>query len=332
MSRIQLGKLLYIVILIIFDGFLALSIKFSLSDYLSKNEKVNANLLIVEGWIPDYAVEMANKEFVNNNYDLIITTGLKLPEYFPMGMNGYLIFYPKISYLVNSADDHHVIEVDAFSELEGENCAYLNLFVNDSLIGGFFADKSKKKYIITWDKPLAEIDSIMVQFTNDGLGDYGDRNLFIKEIIIDYDTNIPYQLNSEYDMYELDGKDRSTNNNYSYAEIVRNKLLALGVDSSRIIAAPLRKHTINRTLNGALEFRDWLNDSGFKVSGINIIGIGSHTRRTWMVYNKVLDKTYNIGILSLPDFRNNNSRKYRFLRSIRETLGIIYYWIILLPY
>ena len=49
-----------------------------------------------------------------------------------------------------------------------------------------------------------------------------------------------------------------------------------------------------------------------------------------MTYNKILDEKYKIGIISLPDDKVSHG-KGRVLRTLRETLGIIYYWFILLP-
>ncbi len=50
-----------------------------LSGYLSKSEQVKANVLIVEGWLPEYALEMAYNEFEKGKYEYIITTGLQYP-------------------------------------------------------------------------------------------------------------------------------------------------------------------------------------------------------------------------------------------------------------
>jgi hypothetical protein len=106
----------------------------------------------------------------------------------------------------------------------------------------------------------------------------------------------------------------------------------MGIDSSLLIAIPGNKVKINRTLSSALAFRDWLKSTNIDIKGINIISMGTHTRRTWMTYNKILNEKYVIGIISLPDNIHNYSRLSKVLKTIRETLGIIYYWFILLPY
>jgi len=303
-----------------------------LADYLSKTERINANILLIEGWLPQENIELAYHEFQKNGYEHIITTGLKNPEYYIVPMKGYLIFFLKNKLTGVNKIARHYIEVNAYSELEGENCAHFNLFINDSLVADFLVDKKKRKYGISWEGSLPDIDSILVQFDNDRVGEFGDRNLFVKEIIINHKITIPYQNNSEYDISLLDGKKRFINNYDSYAELAENRLISMGIDSSFIIAVPSERVRINRTLTSALAFRNWLEKSDCKVRGINIITLGTHAQRTQMTYYKVLNKSFDIGIISLPDYRTHYSRKYKVLKTLRETIGIIYYWFILIPY
>jgi len=197
-----------------------------LSGYLSKSEQVKANVLIVEGWLPGYALEMAYKEFEKSKYEYVITTGLPYhDEYYGIPENGYLIFYLKNKLFDINESRLHSIGINAFSELEGENRAHFNLYVNDSIVADFFVEKSKKKYRVDWKGNLKDIRTIYVQFTNDSIGDFEDRNLYVKEIIIDEKIVIPYQDNSEYDIGKLFGKNRIINNFNSSAQYARDRLL-----------------------------------------------------------------------------------------------------------
>jgi hypothetical protein len=304
-----------------------------LSGYLSKSEQVKANVLIVEGWLPEYALEMAYKEIVKSKYEYVITTGLKYrKEYYMMSENGYLIFYLKNKFSDLNESLLHSIDIDAYSELEGEHSAHFNLYINDSIVADFFVEKNKNKYRINWEGNLKDIRTIYVQFTNDAVGDFGDRNLYVKEIIIDEKTKIPYQDNSEYDIGKLFGENRIINNSNSSAQYAKNRLLSMGVDSTLLIAIPGNKVKINRTLTSALAFHDWLKTADINIKGIKIISMGTHARRTWMTYNRVLNEKYKIGIISLPDYEFNRSKIVKLLKTTRETLGIIYYWFILIPY
>ena len=47
---------------------------------------------------------------------------------------------------------------------------------------------------------LGSIDSLMIEFTNDMLDDYGDRNLYVKELIFNEIIKIHYRNNSVYDI------------------------------------------------------------------------------------------------------------------------------------
>lgn len=305
----------------------------SLSTYLSKSDHVNANILLVEGWLPDSALQIAHKEFKKNGYDYIITTGLKSSiDYYGLFEDGFLIFYPKNSFQHINGNNMHSFDVSAYSELGGENRAHFNIYINDSITANFLAEKEKKKYAFNWNGNLNTIDSIMVEFDNDDCGNFGDRNLHVKEITIDNKITIPYLNNSAYSVHYQDRTVRSLNNYNSNAGLARNRMISMGIDSSKIIATAGERVIINRTLTSALAFRDWIKTSKINIRGINIISLGAHTRRTWMIYNKILHKRYEIGIISLPDYDYNQSRLYKLIKIIREMLGIIYYWFILIPY
>ena len=333
MIKKRFAIFLIISIPLIFCGYFLLRPAFSyLSGFLSKSSEVNADILIVEGWLPDYSLDMAYKEYRNHGYKYIITTGMKsVTPYFNVSSNGYLIFYPHLFISAIQESVNHTIEVDAYSQMGGENKAHFNLYINDSLAAGFFAEKRKKKYEINWCGKLQSIDSISIKFDNDSWGDFGDRNLLVKNICIDRKITIPYLNNSAYAIINSNGLKRIRNSVISDAEIAKERMIALGIDSSKISAVSAERVSINRTLTNALALRSWLDKTDITVKGINIISLGPHARRTWMTYNKILDEKYKIGIISLPDDKASYS-KGRILRTLRETLGIIYYWFILLPY
>lgn len=318
---------------IIISGIFFVTLIYSLSDNLSKTGRVNANILIVEGWIPPYALRMALNEFKQNGYDRIITTGLQsTPDYFNIYTNGYLIFYTSGKHFTDNKVADHTIEIKAFGSLNSENSAQFNVLINDSIAGNFLADKKKRNFTIKWKGRLSAVDSVSIQFLNDRVGDFGDRNLFVKEIIFDHQISVPYQLSSIYTYSETTRTIKIKNDYLSYAQLAGNRLRAMGIDSALITDIPGKKVRLNRTLSSALAFRSWLNKSNIDIKGINIITLGTHAKRTFMTYNKILDKKYDIGIISVPDYRANHSRRYKVLKTLRETVGIIYYWIILLPY
>ena len=335
---IELRKKIKILLLLLFPAvtlyILYIKINPGLPEFLSETRKVEANILVIEGWLPDKGIRMAINEIQNGSYDFIVTTGVRSSDldYCLIGMNGYLIFYPRWPKTSDIESNSHTIEITAKSLMGGIYSTHINFFVNDSVVADFIVDNEKLKYRINWNKSLAAIDSFMIHFDNDMVDEKGDRNLFVKEINIDNKITIPYQFNSVFDVGQLDNKERILNNHKSIAEFARNKLSRYGIDSSRLIALPGSRTRINRTLASALAFRNWLKDSEIKVSGINVVTMGIHARRTWLTYRKVLNKSYNVGVVSLADPEESDSKNPDKLRIFTETLDLIYYNLILIPY
>jgi hypothetical protein len=277
---------------------------------------------------------MATEEIQKNPYNLIITTGIKYYglDYCTIGMDGYLIFYPQPGSLISRSDDNHLIEIDAHSEMDGKYRTHMIFYINDSLITDFTVNMKKQKYSVKWKGLVESIDSLMIQFDNDMIDDFGDRNLYVKEIVIDGRIKIPYRYNSVYDIGSLGGNNRIVNNYNSSAEIFRNKLVSAGIDSTKINVITGNRTGINRTLVSAIAVKRWLKSSGYKVKGLNIISLGVHARRTWLTYRRVLGNSYEIGIISLQDLPTSKSRQSPAISKVKESLSLVYYWIILLPY
>lgn len=298
-----------------------------ISRFLSKSEKVDANILVLEGWLSYSDLEAARNEFISGKYDYIFITGLKSStEYYNVYSHGYLIFY------TSRYDPGNVTMVDviARSELEGDNAAHFNLWINDSLVAGFTAGKHRRKYSSGWDG--SHVDSVMIQFDNDAVGEFGDRNLFVKGITLNRNISIPFLNNSIYDISGLDNKNRIINNMTSNSGLTARRLLAMGVDSSRVIAIAGRKVRINRTLTSALALKDWLSKADIGVKGINIISSGTHSRRTWMTFDRVLDTPVKVGILALEDRKHTGPDGIGYLKTLRELVAYMYYSLILIPY
>ena len=46
--------------------------------FLSPTKPVGGDILVVEGWLPDYALEKAKERFQQGSYQLLVTTGAKI--------------------------------------------------------------------------------------------------------------------------------------------------------------------------------------------------------------------------------------------------------------
>jgi hypothetical protein len=64
-------------------------VHFFYSGFPEKTNKINANILTVEGWQYSQALEKVKNEFQNDGYDMLIITGLNSPKnYYQVSMDG----------------------------------------------------------------------------------------------------------------------------------------------------------------------------------------------------------------------------------------------------
>jgi len=327
-------NVIVILLLIVGSGGLFVAYNKNLSDFLSGSQVADANVLILEGWLHDDAIEMLKQEILKKDYDLFLIAGVKTSDldFFKLPMNGHLIFYAKSQIFTDTVKKEHLIEISAKSKMGGIYQCHFNFYINDSIVADFVTDEHPGKTSLKWNGALRNIDSLMVQFTNDMFDANGDRDLFVKEIIIDNQVIIPYQHNSVYDIGAIGGGNRTVNAYESHPQIIRNKLISFGLDSVKVVALTTKMTTINRTLVSAIAVRDWLKSSGQSVKGINVVSRGIHSRRTLLTYKKVLNKTDNIGIISLPERFKGVSGENSAFRIFVEMLDYLYYNIILIPF
>jgi len=71
-------------ILVLAGLLMAILLLLNVQPFLAKTQRVNANILVVEGWIHEYAIRVAAEEFKAGSYQKIFTTGGPL-----MGTDGY---------------------------------------------------------------------------------------------------------------------------------------------------------------------------------------------------------------------------------------------------
>ena len=59
-------------------GSVLVSVMLFVHPFLAPTKPVGGGILVVEGWLPDYALEKAKERFQQGNYQLLVTTGAKL--------------------------------------------------------------------------------------------------------------------------------------------------------------------------------------------------------------------------------------------------------------
>ena len=170
--------------------------------FLAANQPVNGEILIVEGWLPKYAFEIAINEFRSHNYRLLITTGGPIPS-------------------------------------------------------GTYISKYKT---------FAEFGSA----------------------------------------------------------IIKN----LGFEEKRLVAVSSPVVDRDRTYASAIALKKWLLHSGLLVKSINVLSLGPHARRTWILFRKAFGNEIKIGIISVDNSTYDPARWWKYSSGVRaiinETIAYIY--------
>ena len=307
---------------------------FLLSSKLTLYNTIPANTLVVEGWMPDYGLETAYEEFQNGEYDQILITGSMFGDYVTLYVNSYLIFYPHDSIKSNDDLQELVFDLQAESTLGKGDSARFVFWINNEKVTNHYTIDHKGTYQIGWEGRMSDLDSVMVQFTNDKVSSEGDRNLRIKKMTM----NGWNFILENADMYvdrgrPFGGSARWNITASSFAEMAAHYFTDKGIAKEKIIPVSNHYPQKRRTYGNALALRDFLLiDEGMDVKGINVVSMDYHSRRTAMTYGKVLRDVTDVGIISSENLQLQTypARKYRYI--MRETMALGYYMVFVLPW
>jgi len=78
-------------------------------------------------------------------------------------------------------------------------------------------------------------------------------------------------------------------------------LMAKGADSLRVVSAPAEKTHTDRTYTTALAVKEKLKTMGYASGKINIVCVGTHARRSRLLYRKAFKSEWEVGVISVPD-------------------------------
>lgn len=297
-----------------------------LPKYLSITKRVDGNILVVEGWLSDDVLEQVGTETKNHKYDLILTTGEKLPVDFPMLQNGTLVFN-KIQKTNRPSND--TIIVKAYGTFAGNSNAHFLVAINNIIIGEDYAGEVLSSYKFKVPKEITKIEKVKISFDNDFFTTpENDRNLFIRSILIgDQETYAVDDSNSYVTDYSTTPAFTTTANRAAY------DLKQLGVTNIKIVSIPFKESSKFRTLTGALNLAAWIRSSNINIRGINLFSEGVHARKSWLAYRYALQDKYPVGIISgCGNFsvHNRSSLRNNSFRIIHESIEIIYFQMHLL--
>lgn len=125
-----------------------------------------------------------------------------------------------------------------------------------------------------------------------------------------------------------DGKGGGTTDQMSSAELAAMRLRELGVEGSRIVVLALPRVKWHQTYSSAVALRDWLIRSRIETTGVNVFTLGTHARKSLVLFRRALGSGINVGVIAGTEDTYDPGRWWLSARGIyvvsRKTLGYLY--------
>lgn len=300
-----------------------------IKSFLSLHDPLATNSYIIEGWLPGEALDRVRP--LLEEADRIYTVGGPLPEEYVMAENGYLIFSLDSFYKENIQE----IKLIMKGQRAGNVFPRFRVLVNDEIeIGEGFVAEEFDTFSYQVNEP--KLASLLIHYDNDGYTRYRDRNLAVKSVIINGELEIKARSPGVYyDKYKLDSVNILPAKFTNYADVMAWRIISSGIRGSTIRSVTNHARIINRTFSSARDLFNYGSREGNLPDSVNLISYGTHARRSWIIFSKVLGPDIKTGVVRINPGRefpyNHFSKSYlmEFLSISKELFGCLVYSIYL---
>ena len=87
----------------------------------------------------------------------------------------------------------------------------------------------------------------------------------------------------------------------TFADMGAGTMRRLGLDSTIVFAVPASQVKVDRTFASACALKHWIDSAGQRITKVNLISLGPHSRRSGLLFQKALGKKTKVGVISYPD-------------------------------
>ena len=107
----------------------------------------------------------------------------------------------------------------------------------------------------------------------------------------------------------------------TFAQVGAATLEKLGMTSNQVVAVPSTYTRRGRTAASALAVRTWFEEQRIEPRAINIITIGPHSRRSRLIYGRVLGSSVRVGVIPIESAEYDSRRWWQYSAGLRAVIG-----------
>jgi hypothetical protein len=107
----------------------------------------------------------------------------------------------------------------------------------------------------------------------------------------------------------------------TYADLGAATLKRLGLEEKMLVAVPSTRTQKDRTFTSGLALKQWLQQNRPSINAVNVVTLGVHARRTWLLFEKALGPDYSVGIIAATDRDYDTRRWWSSSYGVRSVVG-----------
>ncbi|MEO8427129.1 MAG: ElyC/SanA/YdcF family protein [Verrucomicrobiota bacterium] len=107
----------------------------------------------------------------------------------------------------------------------------------------------------------------------------------------------------------------------TYADLGTATLKRLGLEEKMLVAVPSAHTQKDRTFTSGLALKQWLKQNRPSINAVNVVTLGVHARRTWLLFEKALGPDYSVGIIAATDRDYDSRRWWSSSYGVRSVVG-----------
>jgi hypothetical protein len=107
----------------------------------------------------------------------------------------------------------------------------------------------------------------------------------------------------------------------TFAELAAATLQERGLDPQYLLAVPYCTESTNRTYDTATDLKVWLHSAQLQFNSIDLLTLGTHSRRSWILFKKAFEPEVKIGTIAVEPLHYDSRQWWKSSEGARTILS-----------